>query len=176
MAWDFNTDRGRPSFWCDLGLDKAAADVASKCFPESWISWYRKLRYDDWGMRQKAEELAEDQADSTARHAPVAYRTDARHPAFWFAQGHDYDEMAARAIAANAMLKLQREAAPPPPQRDRVAEVTQALLMQGAIQQRLEGPDSSDDQDYHDPQPRGPAQPQEPFNPDDYPRFQTRPS
>ena len=164
-------DRYKQDFWRKIGLDEDAALSAARCYPKFHLSGYgtpyQGIRWCNWAERQADEALTE---------AMSVYTSDARHPAFWYAQGFDEDEMTRRAVAANAMVKLQREAAPPPPQRDRVAEVTQALLMQGAIQQRLEGPDSSDDQDYHDPQPRGPAQPQEPFNPDDYPRFQTRPS
>ena len=173
MAWDCYTSRGKPHFWRELGLDDAAAEVAAKCFPESWNPWYgRGLNYPPWYDKDKE---AEDKADKTGRYAPLAYRTDAKHPAYWFAQGCDYDEMAARSVAALAMVRLQQEAVPPPPQTDRFAEVAQALLLQGEMQQRLEGPDSYDDQYYDDPQPLGPVPPQrEPFNPDDYPRFQTR--
>ena len=166
-------DQHTQEFWRKIGLDEDAALSAAQCYPKyhfsqygepylrpSWRSW---IRY------------AERQADEALTKAISAYPSDARHPAFWYAQGFDEDEMTRRAVAANAMVKLQREAAPPPPQRDRFAEVAQALLMQGAMQQRLEGPDSCDDQYYDDPQPRGPVQPkQEPFNPDDYPRFQTK--
>ena len=109
---------------------------------------------------------------------PLAHRTDAKHPAFWLAQGCNFDEAAARAIAAYAMVKLQQEATPPPPQPprpDRFAEVTQALLMQGAMQQRLEGPGSYDDQYYDDSQSQGPVRPQtESFDPHDSPRFRVK--
>lgn len=166
MAWDERSDRAQVSFWEDLGIDSHASWYASRCFPEAHLLCSKRVTY---------EYLLGRVADNIKK-APMSCKTDPKNPAFWYMQGHDFDEMAARAIAAIAMVKLQREATPPPPpQPDRFAEVAQALLMQGALQQRLEGPDSRDDQYYDAPPPQGPIQPQqEPFNPDDYPRFQTR--
>ena len=172
-------ERGTSSFWRDLGLDTKAAEAAANCFPEGMQNRSASKRvYVENIASYYVENDSEESARRAARNMPVAYRMDPKHPAFWFEQGCSFDEMVRRVVLAITVEKMQKEAVPPPPpQRDRFAEVAQVLLLQGAMQQSLEGPDSYDDQDYDDPQPRRPVPPQqEPFNPDDYPRFQTRPS
>ena len=170
MATHNYYDRGTVSFWRQLGFDENAARAAAECFPEHWFSEYKKNpqslhRLNPW--IPKEEEQAEKRALATASNAPLEYSTDARHPAFWLTQDCDFDEAIKKAVVAIAMVKLQREAnpPPPPPQRDNFAEVAQALLLQGSVQPRLEGPGS------HGGQCNGVSPSQEPFDPNDYPRF-----
>jgi len=173
MSGMYRDERGTEEFWQEVGLDNYAAWTAAKCFPESWIRSYedasRRLpvsRVREW-ERNGAEREAIDQA----RKVPLEHRTNARHPAFWLEQGYDFDEAAARAVAANAMVQLQRDAAPPQqPKPDRFLDVANALLMQATMQQRMEGP--NDSYDIIDVQPTPADQPRpEPFDPADYPRF-----
>jgi len=160
MTEYYKYERGTESFWLNFGFTKDAAKVAANCFPEATYRRYCQLYFLGMGCEFRAKVASESDARLAAQTAPLSYRTDARHPAFWFEQGYDWDEMAARAVAANVMVKLQREAAPPPPpsKTDRIAEMTQALLLQGALQRQIEGPGNA-------------SQSEEPFDPDDYPRF-----
>lgn len=165
MLWNRYPERSWPSFWRELGLNEKAALTAAQCFPEYWWTWYKNMSYSAYD-RLKRDERAEEEALATARKASIECRTDARHPAFWLTQGCDFDEAIKKAVAAVAMVRLQREATPPPPpQRDNFAEVAQALLLQGSVQRRLEEPGGHGDQCYDA------SSPQEPFDPNDYPRF-----
>ena len=170
MPWDHNSERKVPSFWQELGFDEEAALLAANCFPEKHY-----YDYGGWSPLTEKDHLqteksARDVAEIYIGKAPLMYRTDAKHPVFWLTQGYDFDESFKKAVAAIAMVKLQQEAnpPPPPPQRDNFAEVVQALLLQGAVQRQLEGPDRGNYQ-YHDS-----PQSQERFDPDDYPRFRAK--
>jgi hypothetical protein len=173
---DYRSERGTVSFWLAVGLCENAARVAAKCFPEGWCSDFELyLSQKGYQAREKIR-LAKWNAEQTVTEAPLSYRLDARHPAFWLEQGHEWDEAAARAVAANAMFKLNQPASPPPPpQPDRFAEVAQALLIQAAAHQQLQGPDSGPDPHAIDVRSQTPTPVQnEPFDPNDYPRFRTR--
>jgi hypothetical protein len=169
MLWDSESGRSSLYFWKDLGFDHEAATAAHYCFPESfsagrYVPSRKVVTEGQRWVNEQAEQLARD----SVRKLPLVYRMDPLHPAFWIAQGCSFDEAAARAIAMHSIMEFQLAATPPPPpQRDMFPEVVQALLMQGAMRRQLEGPDSRDDQCY-DTSPS-----QEPFDPDDYPRFRT---
>ena len=122
MTDDYRPQRTTQSFWKELGLTPYAALVATECFPEYWL-WLCESRLnhqrdnrspEDW--RRCVERSAERRANATLCNASVDFRTDAKHPAFWYAQGYDdFDEIASRAVAACAMVQLQKEAIPPLP-------------------------------------------------------------
>lgn len=164
----YRQNRSDSAFWRELGFDEEAADTAAYCFPETYYYYYGIGSPHPEEEHRHMEHSCRQYALDSAAHAPLIYRTDAKHPVFWLTQGHDFDEAFKRSLAAIAMLKLQREGnpSPPPSERDNFREVAQALLMQGAVQRHLEGPDSHNDQSYDVPS-------REPFHPDDYPRFRT---
>ena len=176
MADNFKDERAYEQFWIDLGLDSFAAKTAAQCYAEHWRNdafYSLSHRKKELGFEELIQRTAEWKANKHATEAPPIDRANARHPAFWIAQGYEIDEATMRAVAANAMVKLQRDAAPPPPPQpkpDRFLEVANALLMQATMQQRMEGP--NDSYDIIDVQPTPADQPRpEPFDPADYPRF-----
>ena len=123
-----------------------------------------------------------NRALDAAHQTSPKYRTDSKHPAFWIAQGYSFDEAASRAVTAISMIQLQHEAAPPPPpppKPDRFADVAIALSMQAILARTPDRDANTIDAEFDDPHsPRkleGPQQPpQEPFNPDDFPRFRVQ--
>jgi len=106
-------------FWLELGMDYIAADNAAKCFPGN------ANHYNRWALG-----TPEERARKAAQSVSQEYLSDPEHPAFWYAQGYDFDEMVRRAVAAIAMVRLQQEAAPPKPRDDGFVDAVRALLMQ----------------------------------------------
>ena len=191
MKDDFRNDRGRPGFWESLGLATEAAIAAAMCFPDGWhgliygFSGYKSVTWKDMGplydaMRKTVnsgqggiydkEELARGYLRSEARK----YRTYAWHPAFWYAQGYDFDEMASRAVAANARDNLTREANAPQDQPDHMPELLMALMASKPRQLPPPAPYNVIDADAsYDDQlpPEQDVSKHEPFDPDRFRRI-----
>ncbi len=161
MADDHRLQRGDPQFWEKLGLDRDAAKSAAWCFPEG--------RLTAGPIHTGNEKLA-------YRHLTEAgeYATEAWHPAFWYAQGYDFDEMARRAVTVNVMLNLGEMANAQPQGPDSMADALLAPMSQSRPQ--LPPPRYEDYVDYepplveqHSEQPN--RSPDTPFNSDAFPRL-----
>lgn len=99
MSEAYSYERIGQSFWRDVGLDSEAAWWAIRCFPEFHNSTYMRGPYQNEYYTNYFNSFVE-KAIAEAERAPLAYRSDARHPAFWLLQGCNCNETARRAVAA----------------------------------------------------------------------------
>ncbi len=163
MKDGYRLKRGEPRFWEDLGLEEQAANSAALCFPERWWRIRRISPYSQEYFSQSAPKYLDpfvaSLKDSPNTDCDCAeqylsglgvqqYTTKAWHPAFWAAQGHDFDDMARRAVVVNTFLNLNEEANSQLPQPDPTADVMMAMMVQSRPQL---SPPRNDD--YFDDEP-----------------------
>ena len=186
MSEKFSFGRFDLRFWENLGFERDAAEKAALCFPEAWeICLHGKTRevmdrmVDIWFGRPwnyDRQKILEEQAARYAEEFACEYKYDPRHPAFWYFQGCDFDEMEHRATTAAGLVQLQREAAPPPPKEDNVTAVMEALLMQEPpVEFDTLQTGQVDHEQPHllDPTPISTPEPK-PFDADAFPRIETK--